>query len=141
MDQTKSHHISKYQRREIGEKITAVLTQRHEIVFAFLYGSFLSETRFRDIDLGIFVRGLDHSEHWDYECKLSQEIENALHSSFLFEVKVINEAPLSFCFHVIMGKLLFTKDEDFLVDFMIRTARHYLDVSPLRQRYIIEAMA
>ena len=141
MDQIKSHHTSEYQRREIGEKITAVLTQRHEIVFAFLHGSFLHETRFRDIDLGIFVRDLDHSEHCDYECKLSQKIENALRSSFLIEAKVINEAPLSFCFHVIMGKLLFTKDEDFLVDFMIRTARDYLDMSPLRQRYIIEAMA
>lgn len=141
MDRIKSHQISKKQKQKIAEKITAVLSQRPEIVFAFLHGSFIHEARFRDIDLGIFVRGIDHSEYWDYECKLSQKIENTLRSSFVIEVKVINEAPLSFCFHVIMGKLLFTQDEDFLVDFMIRTARGYLDMSPLRQRYITEAMA
>ena len=141
MDQIKSHQISGKQRREISQKITAVLAQMPEIAFAFLHGSFLSEPTFRDIDLGILVRGLDRSDYWNYEYRLSKEIENALRSSFVIEVKVINEAPLSFCFHVIRGKLLFTRDEDFLVDFMIRTARDYLDMAPLRQRYITEAMA
>jgi predicted nucleotidyltransferase len=141
MDQIRSHQISGKQRREISQKITAVLAQMPEIVFAFLHGSFLSEPNFRDIDLGIFVRGVDRSDHWNYEYRLSREIENTLRSSFVIEVKVINEAPLSFSFHVITGKLLFTRDEDFLVDFMIRTARDYLDMAPLRQRYITEAMA
>jgi predicted nucleotidyltransferase len=141
MDQMRSHQISGKQKIEIIEKITAVLAQMPEITFAFLHGSFLTEPTFRDIDLGIFVRGVDSSEYWDYEYRLSKEIENVLRSSFVIEVKVINEAPLSFCFHVITGKYLFARDEDFLVDFMIRTARDYLDMAPLRQRYIREAMA
>jgi predicted nucleotidyltransferase len=141
MAQIKSHQISIKQRREIIEKITAVLAQMPEIAFAFLHGSFLSEPNFRDIDLGIFVRGVDRSDHWDYEYRLSKEIENALRSSFVIEIKVINEAPLSFCFHVLMGKLLFSRDEDLLVDYMIRTVRDYLDMAPLRERYITEAMA
>jgi len=141
MDQIKSHQISEEQRREIIEKITAVLAQMPEVLFAFLYGSFLSESFFRDIDLGIFVRGIDRSDHWNYEYHLSRQIEDALRTSFVIEVKVINEAPLSFCFHVVKGELLFTRDEDFLVDFMVRTARDYLDIEPLRKRYIPEAMA
>jgi len=141
MDQIKSHQISENQRREITERITAVLAQMPEVSFAFLHGSFLSEPFFRDIDLGIFVRGVDRSDHWNYEYNLSREIENVLRTSFVIEVKVINEAPLSFCFHVVKGELLFTRDEDFLVDFMIRTARDYLDMAPLRQRYITEAMS
>jgi predicted nucleotidyltransferase len=141
MDRIKSHTIPGNQRREIREKIAAVLAQMPEIAFAFLHGSFLSEPSFRDIDLGIFVRGVDRSEYWNYEYRLSKEIENTLSSSFVIEAKVINEAPLSFRFHVITGKLLFTRDEDFVVDFMIHTARDYLDMAPLRQRYIMEAMA
>jgi uncharacterized protein len=141
MDRIKSHQIPGKQRREIRQKITADLAKMPEIVFAFLHGSFLSEPNFRDIDLGIFVRGVDRSDHLNYEYRLSREIENTLHSSFVIEVKVINEAPLSLCFHVITGKLLFSRDEDFLVDFMIRTARDYLDMAPLRQQYITEAMA
>jgi len=141
MDRIKSHQITEEKRREIRQKITAVLDQMPEIVFAFLHGSFLSEPSFRDIDLGIFVRDIDRSDYWNYEYRLTREIENALHSSFVIEVKVINEAPLSFCFHVITGKLLFAQDEDFLVDFMIHTARDYLDMAPLRKRYITEAMA
>jgi hypothetical protein len=53
----------------------------------------------------------------------------------------VNQAPLSFRFSVIKGKLLFARDENILVDFMTTTARQYLDYVPLRHRYMKEAMA
>jgi predicted nucleotidyltransferase len=101
----------------------------------------LSEPSFQDIDLGIFVSNTDTSAYWDYECKISQQIEDAIPSSFPVETKVINNAPLSFCFNVIRGKLLFARDEDLLVDFMKRTAKKYLDSAPLIHKYMREAMA
>ena len=139
--QVMRHILRKEQRGEIIKAITAVLSEQQEIVFAFVHGSFLSGSFFRDIDLGIFVKGIDRADYWDYETELAQEIEETLSHRFLVEPKVINKAPLSFCYHVIRGQLLFSRDEEFLVEFMVRVARGYLEMAPIRHRYIAEAMA
>ena len=72
---------------------------------------------------------------------LSRQIKDVLNASFPIETKIINEAPLSFCFHVIRGKLLLTRNEGSLVDYMVRIAKTYLDIAPLRHYYMMEAMA
>ena len=92
-------------------------------------------------DLGVFVKGVGSTDFWDYECGLSQEIEQVLCHSFPVEAKVINRAPISFCYHVIRGRLLFVRDESVMVGFMTRVARTYLDMVPLRRKYMLEAMA
>lgn len=137
---TMRHTLREEQRRDIVKEITAVVSGQPEIVFAFLHGSFLDGSFFRDIDLGIFVKGIDPADFWDYEARLCQQIEEALNNLFLVELKVINKAPLSFCYRVIRGQILFVRDEDSVVEFMARVARDYLDIAPMRHRYIIEAM-
>jgi len=139
--QAMRHILGKEQRDEVTKSITAVLFERQEIVFAFVHGSFLTGSVFRDIDLGIFVEGIDRADFWDYEAEIALKIEETLSRRFLVEPKVINKAPLSFCYHVIRGQLLFSRDEEFLVEFMVRVARGYLEMAPIRHRYIAEAMA
>ena len=138
---TTRHILKEEQRRDIVKEITAVVSGQPEIVFAFLHGSFLDGSFFRDIDLGIFVRGMDSADFWDYEARLCQQIEEALNNLFLVELKVINKAPLSFCYHVIRGQILFVRDEGSLTEFMARVARSYLDMAPIRHRYMTEAMS
>jgi len=135
------HTRREEQRRDIMKEITSVMRGQPEIVFAFLHGSFLDGSFFRDIDLGIFVRGIDSADFWDYEARLCQQIEEALNNLFLVEFKVINKAPLSFCYHVIRGQILFVRDEGSLAEFMARVARGYLDIAPIRHRYMAEAMS
>lgn len=137
---TMRHTLREEQRRDIVKEITIVVSGQPKIVFAFLHGSFLDGSFFRDIDLGIFVRGMDTADFWDYEARLCQQIEEALNYLYVVELKVINKAPLSFCYHVIRGQILFVRDEDSVVAFMARVARSYLDMAPIRHRYMIEAM-
>jgi hypothetical protein len=141
MGRTNFHKMGREKRHKIVETITAVLEKKPNVVFAFLHGSFLSESPFRDIDVGVFLGSEDPSGYLDLELCLSQEIEESLDAAFPVEVKIVNEAPLSFRFNTIQGQLLFTKDDDILVDFMTTTARHYIDFAPLRHRYMKEAMA
>ena len=140
MNMTKPHYLDKKKRHDVLEKVTTIISAKPEIAFAFLYGSFLEESVFRDIDIGISITGIDVSGFWDYECMLAQQIEDELNQSITVEVKVINSAPVSFCFQVVRGKLLFARDEEPLLKFMVSTARRYLDMSPLRRTYMIEAM-
>ena len=141
MDRATFHKTGHEERLKIIETIKTVLQKEPNIVFAFLHGSFLSEPSFRDIDLGVFLDIENPSGYLDSELELSQRIEDELNSAFPVEVKIVNQAPLSFRFGVIKGKLLFARDDDILVDFMTTTARQYLDFAPLRHRYIKEAMA
>ncbi|MEE9418925.1 MAG: nucleotidyltransferase domain-containing protein [Desulfatiglandaceae bacterium] len=141
MGRIQGHRLSEGQRGDIVKEITKGLSRNPEILFAFIHGSFCDEPFFRDIDLGIFVGDMESSGFWDYECSLSQQIEDALSCLFTVEAKVITGAPLSFCYNVLRGKLIFVRDEGYLVDFMVRVARGYLDMAPLRQGYMKEAMA
>lgn len=138
---TRCHTLGEERRRDLTKMITTVVRKDKRALFAFLYGSFLDGAFFRDIDLGVFVKDVGPTGFWDYECRLSQKIEEILSHPFPVEARVINRAPISFCYHVIRGRLLFVRDESVMVDFMTRVARAYLDIAPLRRKYILEAMA
>jgi len=141
MGRIKWHMVSEEQRGDIVKKITAVISGQPKIVFAFVHCSFLDGSFFRDIDLGIFVRGINSTDFWDYEARLCRQIEEALNYLYVVELKVINKALLSFCYHVIRSQILFVRDEGSLTEFMARVARSYLDMAPIRHRYMIEAMS
>ena len=134
-------HRAKYSEREkIARVIKGILEQEPHILFAFIYGSFLDSEVFRDIDVGILLRNDDATAFTTLELSLSSRIENALSGTIPVEVRVINRAPLSLQFAVIRGKLLFSRADRILEEFMIDTARQYLDFAPLRKHYIREAM-
>jgi len=135
------HRLTDAQRHQTVGKINSVVSRQPEISFAFIHGSFLDGVFFRDIDVGVFLTGVDPTDFWEYEMGISQQIEEALNNVFLVEVKVINEAPVSFCYHVIRGDVLCVKDEAVLMEFMVRISRDYLDMAPLRHRYMAEVMA
>jgi len=140
MDHVKAYQAKGKNRETIIDTIQSMFLKEQEIVFAFLYGSFCSEQFFRDIDVAVFVEDFDSSLYLDYETNVSQRLEKVL-LPYPVEVKILNEAPLSFCFSAIRGEFLFARDEDALVSFMTNTARAYLDFAPLRHRYMREAMA
>jgi predicted nucleotidyltransferase len=141
MDRITFHKAGREERLKVVETIKTVLQREPNTVFAFLHGSFLSEPCFRDIDVGVFLASENPAGYLDVELGLSQGIEESLDFAFPVEVKIVNQAPLSFRFNVIKGQLLFTRDDDILVDFMTTTAKQYLDFAPLRHRYMKEAMA
>jgi uncharacterized protein len=141
MKQLKIYEASHKERLDVGERIAARLAEKPEVMFAFLYGSFVSEPLFRDIDLGVYVAGIEPSQYYACEDRLARLVEDAVGFLFPVDVRIINEAPISFCFEVIRGDLIFSRNEERLVDFLTCTAREHLDIAPLRLHYLREAMA
>jgi hypothetical protein len=135
------YSLSDTEKMEVLKKISAFLSQQAEIVFAFLYGSFLREKFFRDIDIGTFVKSIDPEEYFNFENSQAYQLEQKLGFLLPMEVKIINQAPISFRFEVIRGTLLFSRDEALQADFMEATARKYLDMGPVRRHYLREAIA
>lgn len=57
------------------------------------------------------------------------------------DLRVVNNAPVSFLFHVLRGHPLLVRDERVLADLIERTARTYHDRAPLLRRATREAFA
>ena len=125
------------ERERIRRTLVAVLESEPALEFAWLHGSFLAADKFRDIDIGVHLsapvevrsqRGLELS------VRLDQEI------GFPIDVRVLNDAPVTFLFHVFReGRLLLSRNDERLADLMERTVREYLDAAPLLRQATIEA--
>lgn len=111
------HTISGRERNKIIKKVKKLLFMRKEIIFAYLFGSFLEDYSFRDIDIGIYVdrKIVKKNQTFEYQLNLSKELN--IPSKYLMDIRVINDAPFSFLSSVFKrGKLLFSKIDVLLTD-------------------------
>lgn len=54
------------------DKIEKILNAEKNIIFAYLYGSFLSSCKFKDIDLGIYLKEISFGFIADLKLKLAK---------------------------------------------------------------------
>jgi len=114
-----------------------ILRTHGEVLFAYAFGSFLDPLPIHDIDIGVYTADVDKKTSTAYALDLAEELSGRL--KLPVDVRVLNFAPLPFCYHVIRGKLLFEKDEDARSAFIERTVRGYLDIEPLLRKGLKEA--
>jgi hypothetical protein len=131
------HHLEPAEKDYILETITSHFHKHAEdIVFVYLFGSFITERPFSDIDLGIFTSS-ELSSPLDYELGLESELERIV--KYPVDVRVLNRAPLSFCYNVIRcGKLIVDRNRNLRAEFESRVLRAYFDFMPFRRRYLAE---
>lgn len=88
------------------------LSSRKEVIFAYLFGSFIDGIPFKDIDLALFLDpGMiapDQMENYGERC--SEDLADIFRQ--IFDVSILNDAPASFVLNVLKkGELLFSKDD------------------------------
>jgi predicted nucleotidyltransferase len=134
--------MSRQEKQQVVERLKHELFSLTEVVFAFIYGSFNDDSGnlpFQDIDVGVYITGMDKKESLYYSLDLSARFTSLL--KLPVDIRVLNFAPTTFCFHVIRGQLIVDKNEDVRCDFMERVTRHYLDMKSLYMRAIKEAFS
>lgn len=126
------------EREELVSKLVGELENRREIVFAYLYGSFVEGELFKDIDIALYVNEAQVRKErvLEYEISLAVELQRMLSKSF--DVKVLNCAPLGFQYYATTGKLLFGRDDEKRIDFLTRVRSLYLDFQIESQKYLWE---
>lgn len=130
------HSLKHIQKESILEDIALILKRHDEIVLAYVFGSFIHSDTFSDIDIGILTDE-DIDSCLDFEFNLEIEIEDIV--NYPMDVRVINNAPLSFCQNVIRhGRVILERDADMRADFMGRILKEYFDFAPFRLRYLRE---
>jgi uncharacterized protein len=122
--------------------ITAVrrtLEAHANISFAYLHGSFMTEGGFRDIDVALYLSELPASP-LAHELRMEAELSQAARGCPV-DVRILNNAPLSFRYNVIKnGLLLFARDDDNRADFVESTLAAYFDFAPYRALYLKETL-
>lgn len=136
----KTYQRTDIEKKSIKKKLASKLKKRPEILFGYIHGSFLDGAWFRDIDLAVYLlEDENYSEDtYHYEHKLSRELENFI--SLPVDIKILNNAPLSFCYQVSKGEVLTSRNEDIRTDFLERTWLLYLDLKPIREEYYQELL-
>ena len=116
--------------------IQKFLEARQDVVFAYLFGSFVREQSFRDVDVAVFLDPPPNSPllaELQLEEALSQVVQVPV------DVRVLNQAPVGFLYQVFKeGKCLVDRDPDRRVDFVCWVFRAYFDIARFRREYLRE---
>lgn len=113
-------------KKEIMDRLKDYLSERKEVVFAYLYGSFMRDEAFRDIDVALFVKGNDRD--FGLEADLSYDLTAV--TGYPVEVRIINKAPVALQMATLRGRsLLFSRDEKRRTDFIQDVGKRYIEAN------------
>ena len=130
------HHLDADGLERLQGVLRAELEHRPQIAFAYLFGSVLEPVGFRDVDVAIWTTPESSP---DIDIELAGRLTER--TGLSVDIRRVNDAPSSFVFHALRGRLLAVNDERLLADVIERTAREYHDLAPLRLQAVREAFA
>ena len=131
--------ISESDKKIIMERLRYSLEKRPNLLFAYVCGSFVMADKFRDIDIAVYLKQIP-STPLHVELELETELGNII-KNYLVDVRILNNAPLSFRYNVIKsGKPIVVVDDDARTDFEEATLSNYFDFSPFRKMYLKETL-
>jgi predicted nucleotidyltransferase len=134
----KYYIIAGQAKEEIIVQIERFLVKLPGLSFAYVHGSFVREDKFRDIDIAIYLKS-NSSAALQAELELETELYNIV--QYPVDVRMLNNAPLSFRYNVIKyGKHLAVINDDARSDFEENVLSQYFDFAPYRQLYLKEAL-
>jgi hypothetical protein len=87
----RAYYLNQEERRDLGNKLKRILEDRKEIEFAYLYGSFIEDLPFQDVDLGVYVAGIVESQATSWAINLSQMLSSKLRIPI--DVRILRAYP------------------------------------------------
>ena len=98
------------ERNKIIERLRDALKPRNDLIFAVVFGSFLENQFFRDIDLGVYLKDFngDEIDAAVYAERLSAELTKKIRIPI--DVVVLNYAPMWLKLRALKGKTIIDKD-------------------------------
>jgi len=131
------YKVDSAKRSSLLEELRAEVMREPEVVFAYGYGSFLESETFHDVDVGVCLVTDEAEKATVKALALAQRLTARV--GFPVDVRILNQAQVSFVFHVLRGRLIFSRDDDRLAEVIEATDRRYLDIAPLLRQSAKEA--
>jgi predicted nucleotidyltransferase len=131
--------LTKKERERLITAISGALEAKESVLFAYIFGSFVSGRTFNDIDIAIFIRDTAQEHSLTTELTLEGELEKAF--GLPVDVRIINNAPLTFVYNVLRHKIVIVeRDRLFRTDYECLIFKKYADFSYLRKEYLREVI-
>jgi predicted nucleotidyltransferase len=108
------------------------------VLFAYLYGSYATGVShpFSDLDIGIYVEGLDVKACLDLELSLALRIDQDLEHTLQTEVRILSHLPLAVIGSILSeAELIYSRNEDKRIEFETRVRTAYFDFLPVIRQY------
>lgn len=123
--------MSQIEKDRIISLISYKLSNDERVLFAYIYGSFVCGTFFRDIDIFVYIRKdedtfVTQSSIRDNICEAV--IDAGFHNIGIddFDVRVINDAPYDFVIDILdKGMLLVDKNRELRTDYIEKISDQY----------------
>ena len=125
----RSFFFSKAEKVRLIVLLRSLLDSQDVIQFAYLYGSILDELPCHDIDIGVYVQGIQGTDMTFYALELGEQFSREVGCPV--DVRLLNDAPVSFLFHVLKGELLSEQNPKLHAQLFEKTVSRYLDMQPL----------
>lgn len=133
----KKRIATKKEKGEIVRKISDILQKKEGVLFAYIFGSFISGESFRDVDVGVFIAGGFTKLSLQMELALENELQDALHIPI--DVRILNTAPISFAYNIVKSGMVVVDNDKFVrADFEGLLYNRYFDLQHLLREYLRE---
>lgn len=125
-------HLSKEQKEEVRRLLRRALDDIEEVRFAYLFGSFLLEGSFEDVDVAVYLQPdvLEGSDPLKVAFDLADRLEHAIHLPV--DVQILNTAPLALRFEALRGEPLMARCWEECADFVEKVTLQWWDTEGLR---------
>jgi len=119
-------------------EIAGDILEETPVLFAYLCGSYargLSHP-FSDLDIGIYVEGLDAKACLDLELSLALDIDEKMDHVVQSEARVMSHLPLVIQGEIITdGELIYSRAEEKRIEFETRVRKAYFDFLPVIRQH------
>ncbi len=137
-ERTQGLTLTKPEKEQIVKRLREVLRAHPSVAFAFVFGSFVEEGPFHDLDVAVY---LDEAveDPWDTLLDLWEAFASQV--DLPLDVCLLNEAPLALRYGATCGRLIYARDdeaEERAYRFIERTWDEFFDFQPVMRRYIEE---
>lgn len=127
-------------KREISRKIEEFVKNRAEIIFAYIFGSFIEDEVYNDIDLAIYIDENNAlTKKIFYAIELSKKLEELV--KIPIDVIVLNRASNFIVYRVSNGKLIKNSDDNMRINFMTTHWKEYWDFKNKIHEHVEEMKA
>ncbi len=129
--------LSDVDKKDLINTILDIICLKKDMMFAYIFGSFISKDEINDIDIGVYINDVEEGTILKYELELECELEAIIRIPV--DVRIINNAPISFVYNILRNKvLILDNDKDLRSDFEGLIYKKYFDIQYLRNEYLRE---
>jgi len=122
---------------KIIKKIKNLVQNQDEIIFAYIFGSFIEEENFHDIDIAIYLNeNKTSSKSTFYEIELSNQIESI--TSIPIDIIRLNSALDAIVYRASKGLLIKNTNDNLRVNYITTCWKKYWDYQKIIQEYMSE---